>query len=153
MATDNERVAIYQGTSVAYERLLASDNIDENGIYFIEGADATSGNSIYVGSQRYNSSTAITSQTLAYTGVFTDPISLHLENVPSTFSLCIIGVFLNGLRAVSECTASVDDNDPTTIIVNPLVSYSNTDIFEIVVDVLVIGSISVSLPNAEEALF
>lgn len=143
MATDNERVAIYQGTSVAYERLLESENIDENGIYFIKGADATSSNSIYVGSQRYGSSAEVTapvsSQTLIYTGVFTDPISLHLEDMPSTFSVCITGVFLNGLRAVSECSASVDANDPTTIIVNPLVEYPDTDIFEIVVDVIVIS--------------
>lgn len=143
MATDNERVAIYQGTSVAYERLLESENIDENGIYFIKGADATSSNSIYVGSQRYGSSAEVTapvsSQTLIYTGVFTDPISLHLENMPSTFSVCITGVFLNGLRAVSECSARVDANDPTTIIVNPLVEYPDTDIFEIVVDAIVIS--------------
>lgn len=144
MATDNERVAIYQGTSVAYQRLIESENIDENGIYFIKGADATSSNSIYVGSQRYGSSTEGTApmslQTLVYTGVFTNPISLHLEDTPSTFSLCIVGVFLNGLRAVSECNASVDDNDPTTIVVNPLVEYSDTDVFEIIVDVLVISS-------------
>lgn len=110
MPQKDEKVSLYNGSKNAFIRAINNNEVDPNGIYFIDGIE----HEIYVGSQLYGSGAANSSMQHVilhcYGTISADtPYIRQLSDVRSTSPISILvgGVFLNGLRAVDELNVSV----------------------------------------------
>lgn len=118
MPIDKQRVSVYSGTDTAYQQRITEGTIDENGVYFILSEP---NNKIYVGTTLFGGGGSESSNIANFRHVIfhrtgsllydADPIlGYPLSDLSTTNYLTgiITGVYLNGLRAVSELTITLE---------------------------------------------
>lgn len=151
MPSDKNRANLYYGSEDAYQIQLDNNDIDTDGIYFIT---SDSGNKIYVGEELFQGSSSGGSGTgseFALSHVVFHRIGQLLNGEQYTFNLnelstnnqisyVISGVYLNGLRSVSEIYADLStytqDNERYPILsITPNYNYQDSST-ELTVDML-----------------
>lgn len=123
MPTNKHRVEIYYGPEPTFNELLDTGRIDENGIYFITDP---SSNKIYVGDKLFQgggsggdeeeSTTEFSVSNVVFHHLgplicnqeYDFDLTLSDEPNPNDVSCTISGIYINGLRSVSELDVSVE---------------------------------------------
>ena len=158
MPQKNAKVSLYNGSKTAFLKAINTDQIDPNGIYFIEGEERQ----IYVGDKLYGSGSSISNIEHAILHCYGTIISdtqyvCQLSSVKhsSQISVLVGGIYLNGLRAVNELDVScaidtIQEDGDTYYVPTITISSSNnyTDRFtEITIDIYVSESIKNSVSD------
>lgn len=121
MPENKHRVEIYYGPETTFEEMLDTGTFDENGIYFITSQES---NKIYVGGVLFQGGNGggggSVSEFSAHTVIFhhLGPLiknqeydfDLTLSDEPNSNNItcAVSGIYMNGLRSVSELDVSVE---------------------------------------------
>lgn len=111
MPNNNERVNIYNGNKRAFLNLINNNEVDPNGVYFIDGDE----HEIYVGTQLYGNGSSGSSNITHVAVHCYGPILQNTEyeqvltNISSSTPMRIFcgGVYLNGLRTIDEIQVGI----------------------------------------------
>lgn len=154
MPENNAKMTLYSGSKKSYLRTVNNNEVDENGIYFINGVE----NEIYVGDKLYGSGSSVSNikhiilhchGTIQAGNHYVREVS-NVRSV-SPISILLGGVYINGLRAVSEIkvilTVTTISDSENTYYVPTIDISSNNDYLDTYTEITIDLYVSESLES------
>lgn len=150
MAVDGQKVNLYTADIDSFNQAVTDQEIDDGGIYFVSG-NAASDYGIYVGEELFASIVPptfdVSTSTCVITQAFQEDVSVPYEITEWSSSspidasdINIVGMYVNGLRAVSEfgCQITVSESEGVYFpVLNVIPSHTYTDTTtEFIVDLI-----------------